>query len=111
MCKITTWHHNFTIQKTSNIFQVFFRSDESNCRKIEGGAKLYDQGLLKKCYFDRYDKNFTQNNNVSRYNQKNGFECGEFHCLPIESFCGTKPDFGSFRPERICPGFHILNFN
>ncbi len=80
-------------RKQSNTFQVFFRSDESNCRKIQGGAKLYDQGLLKECHIYK----------------NNGFKCGESDCLPIEAFCGTQHDY--FSLERICPGFHILNFN
>jgi hypothetical protein len=99
------------LRKHPTHFKFFFRSDESNCRKMEGGAKLYDQGLLKECNLRYHDKTFTKHNFEFLFLRGNGFECGKFNCLPIESFCGTKPDFGSFHPERICPGFHFLNCN
>jgi len=71
---------------------------------------MFDQGLLKECYLESFDsyRYFFKNNNVS---EKTGFECGEFRCLPIESFCDNKTDFRYFHPERICPGLHFLNFN
>jgi len=47
----------------------------------------------------------------SDINERNGFECGESHCLRIEDFCGQglNPFKDTF--DKICPGFHFLNFH
>jgi hypothetical protein len=75
--------------------------------------KLPTQDLLKECYFDDSDGTFAKTNpaSVKDYDvtRKNGFECGEFNCLPIESFCDDGWNaFEDFPAQKLCPGFHIL---
>jgi len=46
----------------------------------------------------------------SDINERNGFECGESHCLRIEDFCGQGLNAFKDTFDKICPGFHFLNF-
>jgi hypothetical protein len=90
----------------------FFRSDESNCNKIQGGAKLSTQNVLKECFFDNNIIKNDKNINDQEIKDKNGFECGESHCIPLQYFCN--PSFLNHAPfsvNTICPGFHLINKN
>ncbi len=94
---------------------MFFRLDESNCSKIQGSANFSKHSVLKECYFDDPNIKITKTLNSSLMdsdiNERNGFECGESHCLRIEDFCGQglNPFKDTF--DKICPGFHFLNFH
>ncbi len=115
-CKITTGHPNFTIEETFNIFHVFCRSDESNCTEIQSGAEWPKQDLLNECYFGGVNGKFAKKNPAfvtdSDITESNGFECGEFNCIPIEYFCNNgQNELKDFPAQTLCPGFHIRNSN